>query len=224
MSLIVKICGLSDRETLDAAIDAGADMVGLVFFPRSPRFVDLETAVALADRARGRAGIVALTVDMDDAGLAPIVERVRPDWLQLHGGEPVERVAAIRERFAPKVMKVLGIQSAADLGPADAYGTVADRLLLDAKPPKDADRPGGLGRTFDWTVLDGFAPPVGWMLSGGLDAANVGAAIRMTGAPGVDASSGVERAPGVKDPDRIRAFVAAARNASGARQTARMAS
>jgi len=224
MSLIVKICGLSDRETLDAAIDAGADMVGLVFFARSPRFVRLDPAAELADRARGRAEIVALTVDMDDAGLSAIVERVRPDWLQLHGREPVERVAAVRQRFPQKVIKALGIRAASDLAPADDYAEVADRLLLDAKPPKDSDRPGGLGRTFDWTVLDGFALPVGWMLSGGLDPDNVAEALRITRAPGVDVSSGVERAPGEKDPDLIRAFIAAARGADDHRPVTRMAS
>jgi phosphoribosylanthranilate isomerase len=223
MSLIVKICGLSDRQTIDAAIDAGADMVGLVFFPRSPRFLRLDQAAELADRARGRAEIVALVVDMDDAGLSAIVERVRPDWLQLHGAEPVERVAAIGKRFPQKVIKALGIRSASDLAPADDYAAVADRLLLDAKPPKDSDRPGGLGRTFDWTLLDGFAPPVGWMLSGGLDPGNVAEAIRITRAPGVDVSSGVERSPGEKDPELIRAFVAAARAAEN-RTAARMAS
>ncbi len=223
MSLIVKICGLSDQETLDAALDAGADMVGFVFFARSPRFVRLEPAAELADRARGRAEIVALTVDMDDAGLSAIVERVRPDWLQLHGGEAVERVAAIRKRFPQKVMKALGIRTTSDLPPADDYAAVVDRLLLDAKPPKDSDRPGGLGRAFDWSLLDGFASPVGWMLSGGLDPQNVAEAIRVTRAPGVDVSSGVERAPGEKAPDLIRAFVAAARGAEG-RAAARMAS
>ena len=167
---------------------------------------------------------MALTVDMDDAGLSAVVEQVRPDWLQLHGAEPVDRVAAIRERFPPKVMKALGIRAAADLAPADDYARVADRMLLDAKPPKDSDRPGGLGRTFDWTLLDGFAPSVSWMLSGGLDPQNVAEAIRVTRTPGVDVSSGVERAPGEKDPELIRAFVAAARAAAEDRTVARMAS
>ena len=224
MSLTVKICGLSSRETLDAAIDAGADMVGFVFFPRSPRFIDLAPARELADRARGRAEIVALTVDMDDAGLSAMVEEVRPDWLQLHGAETVDRVAAIKQRFPQKVMKAIGVRSAADLAPADAYGEVADRLLLDAKPPKGSDRPGGLGRTFDWDLLKGFAPSVAWMLSGGLDPQNVAEAIRITRAPGVDVSSGVERAPGEKDPELIGAFVAAARRAADGRRETRMAS
>lgn len=224
MSLIVKICGLSDRETVDAAIAAGADMIGLVFFARSPRFVSLETAVGLADHARGRVEIVALTVDMDDSGIAAILDRVRPDWLQLHGKEPPERVAAVRERYSAKVMKALGIRARDDLAAVDDHAGVADRILLDAKPPKGSDRPGGLGRTFDWSLLDGFAPRVDWMLSGGLDPDNVAEALRVTGAPGVDVSSGVETAPGAKDPALIHAFVTAARASADAPSAARKAS
>ncbi|WP_421725164.1 phosphoribosylanthranilate isomerase [Bauldia sp.] len=224
MSLIVKICGLSTPDTIDAAANAGADMVGFMFFERSPRAVTIEQAVALRRHLAGRAESVAVTVDMDDADLAAIVDAVEPDWLQLHSRESVERVAEIRERFPQKVMKAVGIRDHADLTKASAYADVADALLLDAKPPKDADRPGGLGVAFDWTILDGFAPTVPWMLSGGLDPDNVAEAIRMTGAPGVDVSSGVETAPGRKDATLIRRFVAAARDAAGAADAERLAS
>jgi phosphoribosylanthranilate isomerase len=214
MSLIVKICGLSTEETLDAAIDAGADMVGINFFPPSPRFVSLDTGRRLAERARGRADIVALSVDMDDAGLAEIVDALRPDWLQLHGKDSPERTAAVRARFPAKVMKAMHVAVAADLMRAADYAEAADRILLDATPPKGATRPGGLGKPFDWTILRGFRPAKPYLLSGGLTPGNVAEALRISGAPGVDVSSGVETSPGRKDPDLIRAFVAAARNAA----------
>jgi phosphoribosylanthranilate isomerase len=213
MDLIVKICGLSTEETLDVALAAGADMVGFVFFPKSPRFISVERAAALAGRVGGRAEIAALVVDMDDGGLAAIVDRVKPDWLQLHGQESVERTAAIAGRFAPNVMKAVGVSDAADLILARSYATVADRLLLDAKPPKDAERPGGNARPFDWHIVTDFAPAVPYMLSGGLTPANVIEALRITGAAGVDVSSGVETAPGKKDPALIRQFIANARSA-----------
>jgi phosphoribosylanthranilate isomerase len=214
MKLIVKICGLTAEEGLDAAIAAGADMVGLVFFPPSPRYLTLERATALAGRARGRAEIVALTVDMPDRGIEEMVENVRPDWLQLHGNEAPDRVRALKKRFARRVIKAIGIREPADLAAAERYRTVADRLLLDAKPPKDAPLPGGNGTPFDWTILQDFEPGLPFLLSGGLDAFNVGTAIRLARAPGVDVSSGVEAAPGKKDPALIRAFVAAARRAA----------
>jgi phosphoribosylanthranilate isomerase len=216
MSLIVKICGLSTEEGLDAALEAGADMVGFNFFPRSPRFVSVAKAAALADRARLRAEIVMLTVDMDDAGLSAIVDAIAPDWLQLHGKESVERVADVGSRFRRRTMKAVGIADGADLALAQSYAGVADRLLLDAKPPKDADRPGGNARTFDWSLAVGFAHGVPYLLSGGLTPGNVAEAIAVTGAPGVDVSSGVETAPGKKDPNLIRAFIAAARRADAA--------
>jgi phosphoribosylanthranilate isomerase len=224
MSLIVKICGLSTGESLDAALDAGAEMIGLNFFPKSPRFVSLEVGRELAARARGHTEVVALAVDMDEAGLAEIIAAVRPDWLQLHGSESPETVAAVRHRFGLKVMKALPVAARSDLDQVAAYTAVADRLLLDAKPPKGADRPGGHGRTFDWTILAEFHPAKPYLLSGGLAPANIGEAIRITGAPGVDVSSGVETAPGRKDPDLIRAFVAAARHASISAEPARAAS
>jgi len=214
MSLIVKICGLSTPETVDAALAAGADMIGLVFFPPSPRFVAPDAAAPLAARARGRAEVAVLTVDMDEEGIAAIVDAVRPDWLQLHGHEPPEQVAALKRRFGLPAMKAIGVREPADLAAVEPYRGIADRILLDAKPPKGATRPGGNAVAFDWAILDGFDPGMPWMLSGGLDPANVGAAIARTRAPGVDVSSGVEIAPGRKDPALIAAFVAAARAAA----------
>jgi phosphoribosylanthranilate isomerase len=214
MKLIVKICGLTSEAALDAAIAAGADMVGLVFFPPSPRYLTLERAATLAARARGRAEIVALTVDMHDRGIEEIVESIRPDWLQLHGNEAPDRVQALKRRFARRVIKALGIRETSDLAATARYRSVADLLLLDAKPPKDAALPGGNGTAFDWTILEDFEPGKSFLLSGGLDPNNVGTAIRLARAPGVDVSSGVETAPGKKDPALIRAFVAAARRAA----------
>jgi len=211
MTVLVKICGLSTQDTLDAALAAGADMVGLVFFPRSPRNVSLEAAAALASRVAGRATVVALTVDADDAALDAIRATVRPDLWQLHGAETPERVAAVRARTGLPVMKVLGIADAGDLAAIDPYLPVADRLLFDAKPPKGGALPGGNGVAFDWSLLAGLDLPRPAMLSGGLDASSVARALAITGLPGVDVSSGVERAPGDKDPARIAAFVAAAR-------------
>ena len=224
MDLIVKICGLSTEETLDAALVAGADMVGFVFFPKSPRFISLDKAATLAKRARGRAETVALVVDMDDAAIGDVIDAVKPDWLQLHGQETNERVVAIRKQFAAKMMKAVGIGAPSDLAVAKNYVTVADRLLLDAKPPKDATRPGGNARAFDWKMLAGFQPGVPYLLSGGLTPANVAEAIAITGAPGVDVSSGVETAPGKKDAALIRAFIANARAAVARRVKERAAS
>ncbi|MGE0751529.1 MAG: phosphoribosylanthranilate isomerase [Variibacter sp.] len=214
MSLIVKICGLKTAEALDAALNAGADMVGFVFFPSSPRHIVPAQAAAFAARARGRAEIAALTVDADDALFSEIVNAVRPDWLQLHGKETPARVSALRDAFGARVMKALPIATRADLPAIETYAAVADRLLFDAHPPKDATRPGGLGMPFDWHLLDGVRPRVPYLLGGGLGPDNVAQALAITNAPGVDVSSGVERAPGEKDPDKIRAFVKAAREAA----------
>ena len=211
MTTLVKICGLSTPETLDVAIDAGADMVGFVFFSASPRNVSLHTARELAARVKARAEKVALTVDADDAMLANIVDILRPDLLQLHGKETPARVGAIAQRFGLPVMKALAIETKADLAAIPPYGKVADRLLFDARPPRDATRPGGLGTPFDWHLLENIALPVPFMLGGGLDPGNVAEALRITQAPAVDVSSGVERAPGEKDPEKIRAFIHAAR-------------
>jgi phosphoribosylanthranilate isomerase len=211
MSLIVKICGLSTRETLDVALDAGADMVGFVFFPPSPRHLSLETARDLGKRARRRASKVALTVDADDATLANIVEALEPDILQLHGTETVARLRDIKQKFALPVMKVLAIETPADLVSLPGYAAVADRILFDARAPKEATRPGGLGAVFDWHVLENLDLKLPFMVSGGLNAGNVAEAVRVTRAAGVDISSGVERTPGIKDPEMIRAFIRAAR-------------
>ena len=188
-------------------------MVGFVFFAPSPRNIGSELARTLSARVNGRAIKVALTVDASNEALAAIVEALKPDILQLHGKEAPERVAVVRSRFGLPVMKALPIAERADLSPIRQYANVADRLIFDARPPQDATRPGGLGKPFDWTLLKSLDLKIPYMLSGGLDAANVAEALRITRAPGVDVSSGVERAPGEKDPDKIRAFIRAARAA-----------
>ena len=214
MSVTVKICGLAAPEALDAALDAGADMVGFVFFPPSPRHVTFAAARTMAARVRGRAEKVALTVDADDALLEGIVEALHPDVLQLHGHEPPARVASLKKRFGLPVMKAIAVAAAEDLASVETYAAVADRLLFDARAPREATRPGGLGNVFDWRLLQNIRPGVPFMLSGGLDVGNVADALRITRAPGVDVSSGVERVPGEKDPEKIRAFVRAARAAA----------
>jgi phosphoribosylanthranilate isomerase len=215
MALLVKICGLKTPDALDVALDAGADMVGFVFFPPSPRNLGVEAARALGERVQGRAKKVALSVDATDAELDRVVEALRPDMLQLHGKETPERVAAVRTRFHLPVMKALPIEARADLAPIRIYEKVADWLLFDARAPREATRPGGLGKTFDWTLLENLDLKIPFMLSGGLDAANVAEALRVTHPPAVDVSSGVERAPGEKDPDKIREFIRAARGLPG---------
>src|SRR5215468_8441819 len=211
MSLLVKICGLSTRETLEVALDAGADMVGFVFFPPSPRHLSLEAGRDLGRQVRRRALKVALTVDADDATLDNIIDALSPDVLQLHGKESVARVRDIKQRFGRPVMKAVPVETPADLGGLPGYAEVADRILFDARPPKGATRPGGLGLPFDWHLLENLDLKLPFMVSGGLSAGNVAEALRITRAGGVDVSSGVERAPGVKDIDMIREFVRAAR-------------
>jgi len=211
MPLIVKICGLSTPETLDAALQAGADMVGFVFFPPSPRHIGMEAARDLGQRARGRAVKVALTVDADDAALANIVETLRPDILQLHGSETMARLRDIKQAFGLPVMKAIAVETPADLVPLPGYATVADRILFDARAPRGASRPGGLGAAFDWHVLENLELAIPFMVSGGLTRENVAAAVGLTRAGGVDVSSGVERALGVKDPEMIEAFIRTAR-------------
>jgi phosphoribosylanthranilate isomerase len=213
MSLIVKICGLSTPETLDVALDAGADMVGFVFFPPSPRHLDFDTARELGKHAGHRAVKVALTVDADDATLASIVEVLQPDILQLHGRETVARLRDIKQKFGLQVMKALAVETAADLASLPVYAAVADRILFDAVAPKEATRPGGLGAVFDWHVLENLDLELPFMVSGGLNAGNVAEAVGVTRAGGVDVSSGVERTPGIKDPEMIRSFIRAARMA-----------
>ena len=211
MPLAIKICGLKTPQALDVALESGADFVGFVFFPPSPRNIGFEVARTLGQRVQGRASKVALTVDANDETLLDIIAALKPDMLQLHGSETPNRVVAVRTRFGLPVMKALPIAERKDLSPIREYAQVADRLIFDARPPRDATRPGGLGRVFDWTLLKDINAGVPFMLSGGLDATNVAGALRITRAPGVDVSSGVERAPGEKDPDKIRAFIQAAR-------------
>lgn len=217
MTLLVKICGLSAPDALDVALDAGADMVGFIFFPPSPRNVSLEQARALGSRVNGKARKVAVTVDADDTLLASIIEALKPDMLQLHGHETPQRVAAVRESFGLPVMKALPIEAKPDLLAIGSYTSASDRLLFDARPPRDATRPGGHGLPFDWHLLENLNPSIPFMLSGGLHADNVAEALRITRAGGVDVVSGVESAPGVKDPEKIRAFVRAARASLGQR-------
>jgi phosphoribosylanthranilate isomerase len=213
MPLSIKICGLKTPQSLDVALDSGADMVGFVFFPPSPRHLGFEAARTLGQRVKGRAVKVALTVDANDETLLDIVTALNPDMLQLHGSETTERVVAVRTRFGLPVMKALAIAERKDLSPIREYAQVVDRLVFDARAPKDATRPGGLGKAFDWTLLKNVNAGIPIMLSGGLDAGNVAEALRITRASGVDVSSGVERTPGEKDPEKIRAFILAARAA-----------
>jgi phosphoribosylanthranilate isomerase len=213
MNSLVKICGLSTPETLDAALQAGADLVGFVRFAKSPRHVELDAGRTLSAQARGKALRVVLVVDADDAALAAVVEALDPDILQLHGSETPERAAAIRARFGRPVMKAVGIADRADLAQA-ALHAGADHLLLDAKPPRvPGALPGGNGVAFDWRLLAGLDPALPFMLSGGLNPDNVAAAIELSGARAVDVSSGVESRPGEKDPAKIEAFVTSARAA-----------
>jgi phosphoribosylanthranilate isomerase len=216
MALLVKICGLKTPQALDAALEAGADQVGFVFFAPSPRNLGYAAARSLGQRVKGRAGKVALTVDATDEMLAEIVEALRPDMLQLHGTETPERVVAVRTRFGLPVMKALPVEDRASLSPIRLYAKVADKIIFDARAPREATRPGGLGKPFDWRLLEGVDPGVPFLLSGGLDIGNVADALSITRPPGVDVSSGVERTPGAKDPDKIRAFVRAARQADAA--------
>lgn len=207
----IKICGINDLAAMESALAAGTDLVGLVFFPPSPRSVSFDQAAGLAGMARGRASIVALTVDGDDRLLEGIVDAVAPDLLQLHGKEPPARVTALRTRFGRPVMKAIPVAAAEDLHIVPAYAAVADRLLFDARPPKDATRPGGHGRAFDWSLITRVERKKPVMLSGGLDSTNVTEAIKVVRPDAVDVSSGVERSPGKKDPEKIAAFVSAVR-------------
>ena len=206
----VKICGLSTSETMQAALDFGADMVGLVFYPRSPRNVSPEQAAALAAQARGKAKIVALVVDADDALLKSIVNAVRPNYFQLHGSETPERVGEIATTFSTSIIKAIKVKEAADVAKAKAYKDVADLILFDAKAPEEL-LPGGNGLSFDWNLLKGKGGL--FMLSGGLTPDNVAEAIRLTRAPTVDVSSGVESLPGKKDISLIRKFIEQAKSA-----------
>jgi phosphoribosylanthranilate isomerase len=211
MTTEVKICGLRSEPALDAALAGGADYVGFVFYPRSPRNIEPAAARALADRARGRAKIVALLVDPDDALLDSVIDTVAPDIVQLHGAETPGRVGEIARRSGKPVMKAVAIATADDVATALEYTGHADRILFDAKPLPGETLPGGNGIAFDWQALAGLEGRVDFMLAGGLTPGNVGEAIRLTGARAVDVSSGVESRPGEKDPDLIRRFIQAAK-------------
>jgi phosphoribosylanthranilate isomerase len=215
MTIEVKICGLRDEGALDAALAGGADYVGFVFFARSPRNILPQAARSLADKARGKAKVVALFVDPDDALLAEVIETVSPDIVQLHGAETPARVAEIAQRFGLPVMKAVPVAGARDVQAALTYVDSADRILFDAKAPEDdaGALPGGNGVAFDWQALAGLEGRIDYMLAGGLDPGNVAEAIRSTGARAVDVSSGVESRPGEKDPDLIRRFIHAAKTA-----------
>jgi len=211
--LIVKICGIKSEAILDAAIEAGADMVGFVCFPRSPRHLELDPIGELISLARGRAETCVLLVNPDNTLVAQVAA-LGPDWIQLHGPETPHRVAAIRDEAGIAILKVCHIGSAEDVKAVSGFAECADRLMLEAKPPKDATRPGGLGLTFDWTLLKALDPELSFMLSGGLTPDNVATAIAAVRPFGVDVSSGVESAPGVKDARLVRTFIERARAAS----------
>ena len=213
MSVRVKICGLTEPRTLAAAVAAGAAYVGLVFFPKSPRHLEPDAARALAIGVPPGVAKVALVVDPDDAALERILRAVPIDMVQLHGAESPARVREIRARFGLPVMKAVGVAEAADLAAIASYEAVADQILVDARAPKGAALPGGNGLSFDWRLIAGRQWQKPWMLAGGLTPANVAEAIRLTGARQVDVSSGVESAPGGKDPARIAAFIAAVQTA-----------
>jgi phosphoribosylanthranilate isomerase len=237
MSLIVKICGLSTAEALDVALDAGADMVGFVFFPPSPRNVSFDTARELGLRVANQAAKVALTVDADDLMFDAIVRSLKPDLLQLHGQETPTRVDEIKHRYGLPVIKAVTVEARSDFPLIKEYAAAGDWILFDAKAPVDATRPGGLGRPADWPMVNELRPELGWeptinvgkpfdwvqvsaaisgvpvILSGGLNAENVKEALRITRVPAVDVSSGVESSPGVKDVEKIREFIRVARQA-----------
>lgn len=227
----MKICGLSTEVDITAAIAAGARMVGLVFFKKSPRNVELELATRLADfaRAQGNANsdIVALTVNPTDEELHAICNAVKPDIIQLHGSETPERVLDIKRQFATPIMKAIGVSQADDFEKLAAYGEAADRLLIDAKPPKDSPLPGGNGLTFNWDILDALTTKISGnlpvMLSGGLNTGNVAEAVRLSLAhpiiSGIDVSSGVETSPGVKDKDLIETFLRLAKSAQSSQKS-----
>jgi phosphoribosylanthranilate isomerase len=207
---LAKICGLTTSETLDAALDGGAAFVGAVTFARSPRNIAPEAAATLFARARGRAKVVAVVVDPDDALLTEIAATLRPDLIQLHGHETPERAERVRALTGAGIIKALPIRNAGDFAPVVDWEPVVDHLMFDAKPIEGSVLPGGVGARFDWSLLAGRSFERPWFLAGGLNPDNVAEAVRISGAPLVDVSSGVESAPGVKDARRIAAFLEAA--------------
>lgn len=210
--LIVKICGIKTHELLDATIAAGADMVGFMHFPRSPRHVSIDELGGLISAARGRIQSCVVLVNPDNSCVAEVAA-LGPDWIQLHGPETPHRVEAIRAEAGVEIIKALPIGSAEDIAQVAGFSEIADRILLDAKPPKGADRPGGLGESFDWSLLEALDPSIPFMLSGGLTPDNVAQAIKQVKPMGIDASSGLETAPGVKSKQLIEAFIRNARAA-----------
>ena len=213
MALDIKICGLKTDQAMAAALAGGASHAGFIFFAKSPRYVEPAQAGRLREAARGKALAVAVTVDANDAFLDDIVTAMKPDMLQLHGSETPERVAELKARYGLPVMKALPLSETVDLDRIKPFIGVADRFLFDAKPPKGSELPGGNGVAFDWRILAGLDAGVDYMLSGGLNAANIGDALRLANPPGIDISSGVESAPGVKDPALIEQFFRAVRAA-----------
>ncbi len=213
MPVKAKICGLSTPETVRAALDGRAAFVGFMFFDKSPRNIAPDLAARLAEPARGKTKLVAVTVDPDDASLDRIAAILRPDLIQLHGRETPQRASAIAARAGVGVIKVLPVSDASDFDAASGYDGLVEHLMFDAKPPKDADRPGGLGTAFDWSLLEGRRFQRPHFLAGGLDPWNVSEAIKASGAPLVDVSSGVERGAGLKDPGLIATFLDAVRRA-----------
>ena len=210
MSVAVKTCGLSDRQAVDAALAGGARFLGFVFFPPSPRDVAPSRAAALSADLPDGAATVGVVVDPDDDFLDAILYEMRLDYIQLHGNESPARARAVRARTGCRIIKAISVSQVSDIARADDYGESADLILFDAKAAAGDTRPGGNARTFDWRLFEAAPPPsTGWLLSGGLDADNVGEAIRITGARAVDVSSGIEFAPGRKDPEKISAFLAA---------------
>ncbi|CAN7224577.1 phosphoribosylanthranilate isomerase [Phyllobacterium sp. LjRoot231] len=216
MSLDIKICGLKTDEAVAAALDGGASHIGFIFFPKSPRNIDPVGAGRLRQAAKGRAKAVAVTVDADDTTLDGIVAAMQPDMLQLHGKESVARVAEIKTRYGLPVMKVFSLRERGDLDQITPYIGIADRFLFDTKPPEGSELPGGNGVSFDWQVLSALDASIDYMLSGGLNAGNIADALQATNAHGIDISSGVESAPGVKDVSLIREFFRAVRAAKSA--------
>lgn len=210
--ILIKICGIKTSDMLETTIEAGADMVGFMHFARSPRHVDIETLQELISQARGRIETCVVLVNPDNSCVMEVAA-LSPTWIQLHGPETPHRVEAIRDEAGIAVMKAIPIGSAEDVAGVAAFADVADRLLLDAKPAKGADRPGGLGETFDWDLLKALGPDVDYLLAGGLTPETVADAIRAVRPMGVDVSSGVETAPGIKSGKLIRAFIQAARSA-----------
>jgi phosphoribosylanthranilate isomerase len=212
MSLLVKICGINSVAAADAAVRAGADFAGLVFHPASPRQVTLDFGRSLADRMRGHLRLVTLFADAADDAIGAVVTAIRPDFVQLHGGETADRVGQLRAKFKVRVIKAVAIADENDLEKVPALEQASDMLLFDARPPDGAERTGGNGAAFDWKILRGRIIARPWFLAGGLNEDNLARAVAQSGAKAVDVSSGVESAPGVKDTQRIAAFLSGARN------------